>query len=116
MPPDTGRASTGKRAPARGAPASTRSPPRRTLTGEHQHNDPLNYTDPTGLISWGDVAGTVVIAGHVAGAALAAYGFVGAAGNVAAAGAKVTQVGLAGVNATKSIQRTGTLQRTALNG
>jgi RHS repeat-associated protein len=35
-----GRVSTGRRAPARAAKASTRSSPLRTSTGEHQHYDP----------------------------------------------------------------------------
>jgi len=68
-------------------------------------NDPINYTDPSGLISWGDVAGAAVIAGHVAGAALIANGFVTAATKSAAAGLKTTQVAIAAANAGRGIQR-----------
>jgi hypothetical protein len=79
------RASTGLRAPARAAKASTRSPPRRTLTGEHQ-------IDPSGFVTFDDVVSAgikwFVIGGHIASAALATGGAGGnPMGGIGSAGA-----------------------------
>jgi hypothetical protein len=43
----SGRASTGLRAPARGAEASTRAPPRRTSPGEHHRQVIVDEKAPT---------------------------------------------------------------------